>query len=40
MRRLAIDYSFDYSRLADFYAGDPSEPSAWAAAIRAATGGA
>ena len=37
MRRLAIDYSFDYSRLADFYAGDPSEPAAWAAAIRAAT---
>jgi len=37
MRRLAIDYSFDYSRLADFYAGDPSEPSAWTAAIRAAT---
>jgi bacillithiol synthase len=36
MRRLAIDYSYDYPRLADFYAGDPSQPSAWAAAIHAA----
>ena len=35
MRRLAIDYSFDYPRLADFFAGDPSQPSAWATTIRA-----
>jgi bacillithiol biosynthesis cysteine-adding enzyme BshC len=36
MRRLAIDYSFEYSRLGDFYAGDPSQASAWSAAIGAA----
>ncbi len=37
MRRLAIDYSFDYAQLAEFYAGDPSQPASWSAAIRAAT---
>jgi bacillithiol biosynthesis cysteine-adding enzyme BshC len=36
MRRLAVDYAFDYPRLAPFFAGDPSQPSAWSDAIRAA----
>jgi bacillithiol biosynthesis cysteine-adding enzyme BshC len=29
IRRLAADYAFDYSRVAEFYAGDPSDPDAW-----------
>ena len=33
IRRLAADYVFDYPRLADFFAGNPADPSAWVAAI-------
>ena len=33
IRRLASDYAFDYSRLADFFAGDPGDPAAWRDAI-------
>jgi bacillithiol synthase len=29
IRRLAADYAFDFTRVADFYAGDPSDPAAW-----------
>jgi bacillithiol biosynthesis cysteine-adding enzyme BshC len=36
MRRLAIDYSFDYAQVADFFSGDPTQSSAWAGAIRVA----
>jgi len=34
IKRLAVDYAFDYSRLADFFAGNPAEPDAWREAIR------
>ena len=33
MRRLALDYAFDFERLAPFFSGNPSEPRAWADAI-------
>jgi bacillithiol biosynthesis cysteine-adding enzyme BshC len=33
IRRLAADYAFDYSRVADFFAGNPDDPAAWRAAI-------
>ena len=33
IRRLATDYAFDYSRVADFFAGDPGDPAAWRDAI-------
>ena len=33
MKRLAADYAFDYARVADFFAGNPAEPSAWQDAI-------
>jgi bacillithiol synthase len=33
IRRLAADYAYDYPRLADFFAGNPAEPAAWADAI-------
>ena len=33
IRRLAADYAFDYARLADFFAGNPADASAWADAI-------
>ena len=33
MRRLAVEYAFDYPRLSAFYAGDPRSPSAWREAI-------
>jgi bacillithiol biosynthesis cysteine-adding enzyme BshC len=36
MRRLAVDYAFDFPRLAQYFAGDPAQPAAWAAAIGAA----
>ena len=34
MRRLATDYVFDHDRVADFFAGNPSDPAAWQNAIR------
>ena len=33
IRRLAADYAYDYTRLADFFAGNPADPSAWVDAI-------
>jgi bacillithiol biosynthesis cysteine-adding enzyme BshC len=33
IRRLAGDYAFEYSRVADFFTGNPAEPSAWRDAI-------
>jgi bacillithiol biosynthesis cysteine-adding enzyme BshC len=33
IRRLAADYVFDYSRVADFFAGNPADPAAWREAI-------
>ena len=33
IRRLAADYAFDFARVADFFAGDPSQPEAWRDAI-------
>ncbi len=33
MRRLAVDYAFQFDALAPFFAGDPAEPRDWAAAI-------
>jgi bacillithiol synthase len=33
MRRLAVDYAFQYAALAPFFAGNPSDPGAWASAI-------
>jgi bacillithiol synthase len=33
IRRLAADYSFDYARVADFFAGNPADPAAWRDAI-------
>ena len=33
IRRLAADYAFDFARVADFYAGDPTDPNAWRAVI-------
>jgi bacillithiol synthase len=36
MRRLAVDYAFDYARVAPFFAGDPAESPAWRAAVSAA----
>jgi bacillithiol biosynthesis cysteine-adding enzyme BshC len=33
IKRLAADYAYDYARLADFFAGDPSSPGAWRDAI-------
>ncbi len=37
IRRLAADYAFDYSRLADFFAGNPGDAGAWRDAIARAT---
>jgi bacillithiol biosynthesis cysteine-adding enzyme BshC len=36
MRPLAIDYAFEFEKLAPFFGGNPSTPSAWADAIRRA----
>ena len=36
MRRLAVDYAFEHQQVAEFFAGDPADPAAWSAAIRAA----
>src|SRR6266545_2815382 len=33
IRRLAADYAFDHARVADFFAGNPADPSAWRDAI-------
>jgi bacillithiol biosynthesis cysteine-adding enzyme BshC len=33
INRLAADYAFEYARLSDFFAGNPSDPSAWREAI-------
>lgn len=33
MRRLAVDYAFQYDALAPFFAGNPADPGAWAGAI-------
>jgi bacillithiol biosynthesis cysteine-adding enzyme BshC len=33
IKRLAADYAYDYARLAEFFAGDPSSPDAWRDAI-------
>ena len=33
IKRLAADYAFDYARVADFFAGDPSDPPAWRDAV-------
>jgi bacillithiol biosynthesis cysteine-adding enzyme BshC len=33
IRRLAADYAFDYSRLAEFFAGNPADAAAWAETI-------
>jgi bacillithiol biosynthesis cysteine-adding enzyme BshC len=29
IKRLAADYAFDFARVADFFTGNPAEPSAW-----------
>ena len=34
IRRLAADYAFAYGNVAEFFAGDPSTPAAWADVIR------
>ena len=36
MRRLAVDYAFDYERVAPFFSGNPAEPASWSAAVAAA----
>ena len=33
INRLAADYAYEYGRLAEFFAGDPSSPDAWRDAI-------
>ena len=33
IRKLPADYVYDYGRVAEFFAGNPAEPSAWRAAI-------
>lgn len=33
MRRLAVDYEFEYHALAPLFAGNPADPDAWAGAI-------
>jgi bacillithiol synthase len=33
IRRLAADYVFDHTRVADFFAGNPDDPAAWRDAI-------
>jgi uncharacterized protein YllA (UPF0747 family) len=33
IRRLAADYAFDYGRVAEFFAGNPADPTAWRDAI-------
>ena len=33
IRRLAADYAFEFDKVADFFAGNPADPSAWRDAI-------
>jgi bacillithiol biosynthesis cysteine-adding enzyme BshC len=33
MRRLAVDYAFDYTQVGDFFAGNPDDPASWRDAI-------
>ena len=33
IRRLAADYAFDFAKVAEFFAGDPATPAAWADTI-------
>ena len=33
IRRLAVDYAYDFRAVAPFFSGDPAERSAWADAI-------
>ena len=33
IKRLAVDYAFDYARVAEFFAGNPADPAAWRDAI-------
>ena len=33
VRRLAVDYAYDFPSVAPFFSGNPSDPTAWAAAI-------
>jgi uncharacterized protein YllA (UPF0747 family) len=33
IKPLVVDYAFDYSRVAPFFAGDPGDPRAWREAI-------
>ena len=36
IKRLAADYAFEYTRLGDFFAGNPAQPAAWRDAIHRA----
>ena len=36
MRRLAVDYAFDFARVEPFFAGNPADEASWANAIAAA----
>jgi bacillithiol biosynthesis cysteine-adding enzyme BshC len=38
IRRLAADYAYDYARVAEFFAGNPAEATAWPAAIARVSG--
>jgi bacillithiol synthase len=33
IKRLAVDYAFDYARVAELFAGNPADPAAWRDAI-------
>ena len=33
IRRLAVDYAFDYTQVAEFFAGNPDDPASWRDAI-------
>ncbi len=33
IKRLASDYAFDYARVAEFFAGNPTDPAAWRDAV-------
>lgn len=38
IRRLAADYAYNFAAVAPFFAGDPTQPAAWAEAVRRAQG--